>query len=173
MNKTYWKDIAELVGIAAIVASLVFVGMQMKQDRVHARAELGADSFANLASISLEMTSGEFAAVFAKAIEAPGELSTAEKLQVNAYLEAYTYLVLRDCYLEEREVFVECDIIVREYGPRFFGNHYAQSWWKSQNPSDLTFMPGWVDAVITGIDPDSTIELIDTLHDEEQSTGAQ
>lgn len=28
-----WKDIAEIVGIAAIVASLIFVGMQMKQSQ--------------------------------------------------------------------------------------------------------------------------------------------
>jgi hypothetical protein len=74
------------------------------------------------------------APVFAKAIEQPGELTTAEKLQVNAYLEAYTYLVTRGCYLRERGVFVECEIIVREYGPRFFGNHDAQSWWKLQKP---------------------------------------
>lgn len=33
MQSTNWKDIAELVGIAVIVASLVFVGMQMRQDR--------------------------------------------------------------------------------------------------------------------------------------------
>ena len=31
MQTTSWKDIAELVGIAAIVASLIFVGLQMKQ----------------------------------------------------------------------------------------------------------------------------------------------
>ena len=167
MNKTNWKDIAELIGIAAIVASLVFVGMQMQQDRVHARAELGADSFSNLASISLEMTSDEFAPIFARAIEEPGELTTAERLQVNGYLEAFTYLILRDCYLKERDVFVECEVIVREYGPRFFGNHYAQSWWRLQNPADLTFMPSWVDAVITGIDPDSNIELLDALQGKE------
>jgi len=33
MKKTDWKDTAELIGIAAIVASLVFVGMQMKQSQ--------------------------------------------------------------------------------------------------------------------------------------------
>ena len=31
MKSTNWKDIAELVGIAAIVASLIFVGLQMRQ----------------------------------------------------------------------------------------------------------------------------------------------
>jgi len=33
MQKAGWKDIVELVGIAAIVASLVFVGLQMMQAR--------------------------------------------------------------------------------------------------------------------------------------------
>ena len=31
MQSANWKDIAELIGIAAIVASLIFVGLQMKQ----------------------------------------------------------------------------------------------------------------------------------------------
>ena len=33
MKNTNWKDIAELLGIAAIVASLIFVGLQMRQDQ--------------------------------------------------------------------------------------------------------------------------------------------
>ena len=33
MKSTNWKDTAELIGIAAIVASLVFVGLQMMQAR--------------------------------------------------------------------------------------------------------------------------------------------
>ena len=163
MKDTNWKDIAELIGIAAIVASLVFVGMQMQQDRVHARAELGGGSFSNLAELSLELTSEEFAATFAKAIERPEELTSAEKLQVNGYLEAYTYLILRDCYLMQQDVFIECEIIVREYGPRFFGNHYAQAWWTLHRPGDLTFMPEWVDAAITGIDPELNQAQLDAL----------
>ena len=33
MKPTAWKDIAELVGIIAIVASLIFVGLQLKQSQ--------------------------------------------------------------------------------------------------------------------------------------------
>lgn len=33
MKKTDWKDTAELVGIAAIVASLVFVGLELRQSQ--------------------------------------------------------------------------------------------------------------------------------------------
>ena len=47
-----WKDIAELIGIAAIVASLIFVGLQMKQsqeiaiaDQYQNRADTAADFY--------------------------------------------------------------------------------------------------------------------------------
>ena len=33
MKISDWKDTAELIGIAAIVASLIFVGLQMKQSQ--------------------------------------------------------------------------------------------------------------------------------------------
>ena len=36
MNKTNWKDIAELLGIAAIVASLIFVGLELRQSQQNA-----------------------------------------------------------------------------------------------------------------------------------------
>jgi hypothetical protein len=39
MSKTEWKSTAELIGIAAIVASLVFVGMELRQSQRIAFAE--------------------------------------------------------------------------------------------------------------------------------------
>ena len=39
MTKANWKDTAELIGIAAIVASLIFVGLQMRQEQELARIE--------------------------------------------------------------------------------------------------------------------------------------
>ena len=40
MKTTSWKDLAELVGIAAIVASLIFVGLELQQSRAVALAEV-------------------------------------------------------------------------------------------------------------------------------------
>ena len=40
MKHTNWKEIAELFGIAAIVASLVFVGLQLKQEDEVAQLEM-------------------------------------------------------------------------------------------------------------------------------------
>lgn len=158
MKKTNWKDIAELVGIAAIVASLVFVGLQMRQDHVFARSELGAGSFESLASLRQAMTEPEFAATYARMLEQPEQLTTAEQLQVNAYLDAAKFLIIRECYLYERGIFTECIVLVREYGPYFFGNEYAQKWWRLQSPQELTFLPSWVDAEISGIDPEYNLK---------------
>ena len=68
MNRSNWKDIAELIGIAAIVASLVFVGLQMRQAHqiavaetylqetatTYARAELGAINAETVAKANRE-----------------------------------------------------------------------------------------------------------------------
>ena len=55
-----WKDTLELIGIAAIIASLIFVGLQLKQSQdiaiasqYHARAALSVQHF------SAEMESGD------------------------------------------------------------------------------------------------------------------
>ena len=44
MQYRNWKDITEFVGIVAIVASLIFVGMQMRQDQVIAVSEALGES---------------------------------------------------------------------------------------------------------------------------------
>ena len=46
MTNRNWKDIAELVGITAIVASLLFVGLQMRQEQAIARYQ-GYSDFNN------------------------------------------------------------------------------------------------------------------------------
>lgn len=47
-----WKGIAELVGLAAIVASLIFVGLQMRQDQEIAEAQAYIDASALLTDLN-------------------------------------------------------------------------------------------------------------------------
>ena len=47
MKISNWKETAELIGIAAIVASLIFVGLQMRQAAEIARAELVSGNLAS------------------------------------------------------------------------------------------------------------------------------
>ena len=55
MNFSKFNEIAELVGIVAIVASLVFVGLQMKQASDIAQNELSLGIYATSVEISNEM----------------------------------------------------------------------------------------------------------------------
>lgn len=48
-----WKDVAELLGIAAIVASLIFVGVQLRQDQQIALAEYGQSTSAIRAELDI------------------------------------------------------------------------------------------------------------------------
>ncbi len=160
-----WNEIAELVGIAAIVASLVFVGLQMRQDHAIARSELGAGSFESLASLRQEVMEPEFAATYAKMLEQPEQLTTAEQLQVNAYLDAAKFLIIRECYLYVRGIFGECTVLVRDYGPYFFGSSYAQTWWRLQSPRSLTFLDGWVNDEISSIDPEYNLKELRALQE--------
>jgi hypothetical protein len=57
LKSTNWKDIAELIGIAAIVASLVFVGLQMKQSQDIAIASTGQARTAIAVEFITTMTS--------------------------------------------------------------------------------------------------------------------
>ncbi len=47
MKSVVWKDVLELTGISAIVASLIFVGLQLKQSQDIALSELGASILAS------------------------------------------------------------------------------------------------------------------------------
>jgi hypothetical protein len=52
MKSVTWKDIAELLGMTAIVASLIFVGMQLSQERDIARRESRTDFVASTVEIA-------------------------------------------------------------------------------------------------------------------------
>ena len=59
MKKTNWKDIAELIGIAAIVASLVFVGLQMRQSQEIALATQYQSRYELTLDLMTQMTDSE------------------------------------------------------------------------------------------------------------------
>jgi len=85
MKKATWKDIAELVGISAIVASLMFVGLQMKQ----AQSIAIADSYQQQAGTTLAKS--ELAAMHSEVVAKAnrGEaLSDAEVFELTEYVTA-------------------------------------------------------------------------------------
>jgi len=56
MRSSYWRNFAEAIGASAIVASLMFVGFQLRQDEQIARAE----AIGNFMETTISMTQGNF-----------------------------------------------------------------------------------------------------------------
>ena len=170
MESHNWRNYAELVGIVAIVASLVFVGMQIRQDQVIARSELTSDSFQLMMELDQILIDPEFARTFAKMLNRSEELTTAEMVQLDSLFSNVRTLYQRECYLKARGVLVECEQIFRETSEKFFGNWYGQSWWrlsKSQVLGDLGGLPDWIDTEIENMEPDRYSQRIHKAADQE------
>jgi len=61
-----WKDTFEAIGLVAIVASLVFVEFQLRQDQLIARSELTSESFELMIALDQNLLDPEFAGTYAK-----------------------------------------------------------------------------------------------------------
>ncbi len=103
MKSTNWKDIAELIGIAAIVASLIFVGLQMQQDRDMTLIQVLADQ--DDTQIEWTRLINENAELWAKGLDA-AELDKLDTLRfdslTNAYFSKRSYLYQRTVISDTR-----------------------------------------------------------------------
>ena len=166
MKAKSWKDAFEIVGMIAIIASLVFVGYQLNQDRVIARAELTSDSFHFVVELNQTLTEPAFAKTFAKMLDRPEDLSLDEKIQIDRLFTSVNILYVRECYLKGRGILGECDAIIRGTARIFFGNRYGQSWWqlygrKGDENNELFPFPNWVEAEIKNFDPNEYRLMLD------------
>ena len=163
MGETRWRLLFETIGGLAIIASLIFVGLQIRQDQVIARSELGAASFESYAVIDLIMVDPDFARLWAKMLETPEDLQTNEMLRLNGFLNLVAEGMARECYLKERGIFVECNSAIRDHIRRYFGNAYAQSWWRLTDTRPEVDLPDWVDIEISKLDVNAGLERLESI----------
>jgi len=158
-----WKELFEVVGLVAIVASLIFVGIQLRQEHVIARTELATGTSDFLVRIDEMISEPELAAAYAKMLSAPDELSLAEKVQLNGLLGMVTEVFRRDCYIKARGIFEECSDVIHYLLPFYFGNEYSQRWWRINKPNSIYALPAWVDDEIAGLEKDTTLRRLNEI----------
>jgi len=133
----------------AIIASLVFVGIQIRQDQNIARADLGSRTGEIQIGIKEILTRPDFARTWAKMLRQPQDLTFEEKIQVESFLEIAKESFYRECYLLYVGVFAECETVVRIHVSYYFGNQYAKDWWK-ENP--MVGRSDWMNEVVENAD---------------------
>ena len=147
MDSQKLHDWIQIIGIVAVVASLIYVGLELRQEQRLARADLGSQSFQAAADLHLTLMDPDVAKAWETMQDRPEDLSTPERYQVDGILHAAKTLFMRECYLTDRGVFAECRGLVLNIGPTFFGSEYAQSWWRTQR-GDEPILPDWIDEEI-------------------------
>ena len=86
MRKIQWKGVAEIVGISAIVGSLIFVGLQIRQEQNVAVSQIYQTTMA--AQVEIHIAMAEHAELLAKARNVD-ELSEAERIAVEELIEMW------------------------------------------------------------------------------------
>ena len=139
MKKTDWKDIAELIGIAAIVASLIFVGLQMQQTREIALSEAHlsrieafserSNSRIQNADVWLRGNAGE-------------ELDSVDSAIYDELIRAHWSSVFWNT-MSERELGFGNDIGLHDFAAFLSRNKGARIWWENwqaQIEADRNFL---------------------------------
>ena len=116
MKGTDWKGIAELIGIAAIVASLVFVGQEIQQSREIARLEWTGVLTAE--QIALDSLLGSEAEIWRKGC-AGSELSPSEQTVFIRQFSSFHHFAFAR--------WVRANVGVTGANPRFVSKEYAKN----------------------------------------------
>jgi hypothetical protein len=162
-----WKELFESIGLLAVVFSLIFVAFQIRQDQQLTRSELGAGSTEFAAEISMVAIESAFQKTFVKMINEPDKLTDDEIVEIGFFLQAVKLLFIRECYLVERGVFVECDGTIRGNLRVYFQNEFAKAWWK-QNDRPNPNLPDWLSGEIAELDANGNRRRLEELRESVQ-----
>ena len=88
MNFDRWKDIAEIIGMASIVASLIFVGFQLRQNQQALEADVGFGEMVVFQELMSRINkSADLAVALALARNDPAALTAGRRIQAKAWPE--------------------------------------------------------------------------------------
>jgi len=138
MFSSKWKELAELVGMAAILTGIYFVYAEIQQNSVIARAELSATTMQRLNEISDRLLDSEFSALYLKGRHTPTDLNETERQQLNAFFAGLISVMAFEYRNYNLGLFAEYDQVPRFVARQYLSRGYGRVWWnvvrKRMNP---------------------------------------
>lgn len=136
-TRTSWKDAAELLGIVAIVASLIFVGFQLRQDQQIALAGYGQTTSAIRAELDIALA--EHAAVLVRS-NSGIELSDAEHAVLASVISALWRATQID-YLERSRLGAgDPQFMTDIFAVFLFRNPGARKVWMEESEAQVRYL---------------------------------
>ena len=140
---TDWLSIAANLGI---VAGLVLVAVQISQDRQIATTNFESESFANITDYYETLVGEDPSASLARAVFTPDELTTRDKIVLDALYTAEFAKASRAEALMGPDDVVSQVTIVR-WSLDIISNSYAVAWWQISKSGKFSFAPRHRDAI--------------------------
>jgi hypothetical protein len=82
-----WRDISEAIGTLAVIASLIYVGLQVRQNTVAIQTATSQQVFElHRARAQVEMEDPEFAALLLRARRTPEQMTAVDSLRYDRYI---------------------------------------------------------------------------------------
>ncbi len=151
MTREQWKDWFEIVGIVAIVGSLVFVGLEVRQNTLAVQDSSHQTSLVMSHDSTEKLWDTNFAATYENGIRSYSNLDGAEKRQFDQYVAQRINIWEYAFAARERGVMTE---ELWQSWDRFFSVEMQQeSWrdvWRSRNHGYSNPFNAHVEAVISG-----------------------
>jgi hypothetical protein len=158
-----WLQVSANIGI---VAGLVLVGVQLKQNSDLLKTQLLYEESHRSVELETEVIGEHGAKVWAKSIKDPRNLSLEEQRIMEALLWSFTEQLRATRLLGELGLLEDDEWRLRVNAETefYFGNRYGTAWWKSFSTDNNALSKDLIDAVnvrLSEISPDSTIEYMD------------
>ncbi|MEM1191505.1 MAG: hypothetical protein AAGI72_23440 [Pseudomonadota bacterium] len=164
MAYTRFDRWVQMSGALGIVAGLLLVGLELKQSALLVRAELGSGSMTYRQNLLSSVRGEDLASALAQAIDDPAVVSLQQQVILDAWYDDVLGQVLRQRYLLGLDVFKDpLEPFARTQARVYFGNPYAQAWWRRNRSGYPEAIVSVMDPVIDGIDPQRDLREFEAL----------
>ena len=138
-----WLQLAAALGV---IAGLILVAVELRQESNLTRAEMGFEAFGAYEEVYRSTQIEATANALAKACENPAEMTTSEHMIAQGfYTEAIVSILGREIYMQERGLFEDDLQMIAEMAAEYvFECEYGRSWYQLDRE---TFPPTYLPAL--------------------------
>lgn len=165
MNSNKLSNWLQIAANTGIIAGLLLVGLQLKQNSDLLKTQMLYDESRRLVDLETKVVGENGAEVWAKSITEPENLNLAEKRIIEALLWSYVEQLRSTRVLGELGLLDDDEwrTRVRSDTGFFLGNRYARAWWANFKEDNTVLAPDLIDEIdrrLAEVNTDFTAQYI-------------
>lgn len=178
MNSSKLSDWLQIAANTGIIAGLLLVGLQLKQNSDLLKTQLLYEESSRLVDLETQVVGETGAEVWAKSISDPENLNLAEQRIMEALLWSYVEQLRSTRLLGELGLLEDAEwkARVRSDTGFYLGNKYGRAWWANFKEGNSVLPPDLImeiDLRLSEVDTNRTADYIrstmDRLHEANES----